>query len=49
MQDEYGALLKNQAWYLVTKNKGTNIIDFKWVYKKLRGNQMVPLIDIKLD
>jgi hypothetical protein len=33
MEDEYGALLKNQTWHLVSKPKGKNIIGCKWVYK----------------
>jgi hypothetical protein len=29
---EYMALFKNKTWYLVPPQKGTNIIDCKWVY-----------------
>jgi hypothetical protein len=29
---EFDALVKNKAWHLVPSQKGTNIIDCKWVY-----------------
>jgi hypothetical protein len=33
MDDEYGALLKNETWHLVLPKQGANVIDCKWVYK----------------
>jgi hypothetical protein len=33
MDYEYDALIKNKMWHLVPPQKGTNIIDCKWVYK----------------
>jgi hypothetical protein len=33
MQAEYSALMKNKTWHLVPPQRGTNIIDCKWVYK----------------
>jgi hypothetical protein len=33
MDDEYRSLIKNKTWHLVPPQKGSNIIDCKWVYK----------------
>jgi hypothetical protein len=33
MDNEFGALLKNQTWHLVPPKSGANVIDCKWVYK----------------
>jgi hypothetical protein len=33
MDYEYDALIKNKMWHLIPPQKGTNIIDCKWVYK----------------
>lgn len=33
MDEEYFALMENQTWHLVPYQKGTNVIDCKWVYK----------------
>jgi hypothetical protein len=33
MQAEYSTLMKNKTWHLVPPQRGTNIIDCKWVYK----------------
>jgi hypothetical protein len=33
MDDEFEALIKNKTWHLVPSPKGSNIIDWKWVYK----------------
>jgi hypothetical protein len=33
MQAKYSALMKNKTWHLVPPQRGTNIIDCKWVYK----------------
>jgi hypothetical protein len=41
MDDEFGALMKNNTCHLVPPKKGANIIDCKWVYKikkKLDGS-----------
>ncbi|WVZ96725.1 hypothetical protein U9M48_042326 [Paspalum notatum var. saurae] len=36
MDSEFLALMKNKTWHLVPPQKGTNIIDCKWVYKVKR-------------
>jgi hypothetical protein len=33
MDDDVRALIKNKTWYLVPPQKGSNIIDCKWIYK----------------
>ena len=33
MDNEYGALVKNNTWHLVPPRKGNKVIDCKWVYK----------------
>jgi hypothetical protein len=33
MDEEYSALMHNQTWHLVSHPSGSNIIDYKWVYK----------------
>jgi hypothetical protein len=33
MDHEFAALVKNKIWHLVPLQKGTNVIDCKWVYK----------------
>jgi hypothetical protein len=33
MDAEYDALMKNKTWHLVPPQKGSNVIDRKWVYK----------------
>jgi hypothetical protein len=33
MDHEFDALVKNKIWHLVPLQKGTNVIDCKWVYK----------------
>jgi hypothetical protein len=33
MDNEFGALLKNQTWHLVPPKSRVNVIDYKWVYK----------------
>jgi hypothetical protein len=33
MDNEFGALLKNQTWHLVPPKSRVNVIDCKWVYK----------------
>jgi hypothetical protein len=33
MDSEFHALLKNKTWHLVPPRQGSNIIDYKWVYK----------------
>jgi hypothetical protein len=33
MDDVFTILLKNKTWHLVPPLKGSNIIDYKWVYK----------------
>jgi hypothetical protein len=41
MDHEFDALVKNKTWHLVPSQKGTNVIDCKWVYKikrKVDGN-----------
>jgi hypothetical protein len=39
MDVEYDALMKNKTWHLVPPQKGSNVIDCKWVYKiKRRAN-----------
>jgi hypothetical protein len=39
MDAEYDALMKNKTWHLVPPQKGSNVIDCKWVYKiKRRAN-----------
>jgi hypothetical protein len=32
MDNEFGALLRNQTWHLVPPKSGANVIDCKWVY-----------------
>jgi histone deacetylase 1/2 len=34
MDSEYTALMKNKTWHLVPPQKGINVIDSKWVWKK---------------
>jgi histone deacetylase 1/2 len=34
MDSEYTALMKNKTWHLVPPQKGNNVIDSKWVWKK---------------
>lgn len=36
MDDEYRALVENKTWHLVPQQEGTNIKDYKWVYKTKR-------------
>jgi hypothetical protein len=41
MDHKFDALVKNKTWHLVPLQKGTNVIDYKWVYKikrKVDGN-----------
>jgi hypothetical protein len=39
MEDEYGALMRNQTWKLVPPQPGRKLIDCKWVYKtKYKAN-----------
>jgi hypothetical protein len=33
IDDEYGAVLKNETWHLLSPKQGANVIDCKWVYK----------------
>jgi hypothetical protein len=33
MDHEFEALLRNRTWHLVLHKKGSNVIDYKWVYK----------------
>nr|YP_003433855.1 hypothetical protein OrrupM_p18 [Oryza rufipogon]YP_514636.1 hypothetical protein OrsaiPp07 [Oryza sativa Indica Group]AAZ99329.1 hypothetical protein [Oryza sativa Japonica Group]AAZ99275.1 hypothetical protein [Oryza sativa Indica Group]AAZ99382.1 hypothetical protein [Oryza sativa Japonica Group]AER12982.1 hypothetical protein [Oryza sativa Indica Group]AER13050.1 hypothetical protein [Oryza sativa Indica Group] len=33
MDEEYGALMRNNTWHLVPATQGRNLIDCKWVYK----------------
>jgi hypothetical protein len=33
MDHEFDALVKNKTWHLVPSQKGTNVIDCKWVYR----------------
>jgi hypothetical protein len=33
MDDVVDALMKNKTWHLVPPQKGSNVIDCKWVYK----------------
>jgi hypothetical protein len=33
MDNEFGALLKNQTWHLVPPKSRANVIDCKWIYK----------------
>lgn len=33
MGDEYSSLMRNETWHLVPPQKGSNIIDCKWVYR----------------
>jgi hypothetical protein len=33
MDHEFEALLRNITWHLVLHKKGSNVIDYKWVYK----------------
>jgi hypothetical protein len=33
MDHEFDALVKNKIWHLVPSQKGTNVINCKWVYK----------------
>jgi len=37
MTEEYASLMKNQAWELVEKPTGVNIVSCKWVFKLKRG------------
>jgi hypothetical protein len=33
MDEEYNALMQNKTWRLVPPQRGTNIIDCRWIYK----------------
>jgi histone deacetylase 1/2 len=33
MDEECRALMKNKIWHLVPPREGTNIIDYRWIYK----------------
>jgi hypothetical protein len=33
MDTEFDALTRNKTWHLVPSQKGTNVIDCKWVFK----------------
>jgi hypothetical protein len=36
MEEEYGALMKNDTWELTPWRKGINVVDCKWVFKLKR-------------
>jgi hypothetical protein len=39
MEDEYGALMSNEAWELVARPRGSNVVTGKWVFThKLRAD-----------
>nr|GEV67949.1 hypothetical protein [Tanacetum cinerariifolium] len=41
MEEEYGALMKNGTWSLVTRAYNTNVVNGKWVYRLKRGKNGV--------
>jgi hypothetical protein len=39
MEEEYGALISNGTWELVTRPQGSNVVTGKWVFThKLRAD-----------
>jgi hypothetical protein len=36
MEEEFGALMKNDTWKLVPWQRGINVVDCKWVFKLKR-------------
>lgn len=38
MDEEYRPLMANRTWHVVPPQKGTNLIDYKWVYKIKRNS-----------
>jgi hypothetical protein len=40
MEDEYGALMSNRTWELVSRPRGSNVVTGKWVFThKLRADE----------
>jgi hypothetical protein len=33
MDEEYGALMRNNTWKLVPPRSGVNVVDCRWIYK----------------
>jgi hypothetical protein len=55
MNEEYVVLMKNKSWKLVPLKHGTNVFDYRWIYKikprfiRSTGRLMGPLKDTRLD
>jgi hypothetical protein len=49
MDCEFDALVKNKIWHLVPPQKGSNVIDCKWVYKiKRKANDNLDMYKARL-
>jgi hypothetical protein len=45
MEEEYGALIANQTWDLVSRSSSCNVVTDKWIWTVLRGFTQRPGVD----